>query len=260
MLLNSTQGEGPQLWTTILLNSTDTRKMQSCNRFYLNAFVVFFIIYWILCTSLWIFIKHQQTYIIPLWLSLPLGFWGIALSLFIVLSLLLFFLRCCRSGNEEYETTFEQPKTQTETIRSFECERHGNRLDELESVNLNRPSVDYSFVELAPPRYVNINDITIDERRNDTIAQSKLDGHVDPKTPTLVLMKPPLPLNRNLRKHEKPRYETVTPEDPSVTCIPISTVRSAASVQKTEVFLYVNDASPSTVGHRPINLTENNGE
>lgn len=233
--------------------------MQSCNRYSLNAFVVFFIVYWILCTVLWILIKHQHINNIPLWLSLPLGFWSVALTLFTVLSLMLLFMRC-RSGSEEYVTTFEQPEIQPEIIRSFECERQGKRFDELECVNLNRQSVEFSFVEQAPPRYVNINDIMIDEMRNDTMTQRKLDGHhMDPKQPTL--MKPPLPVKKNLRKYEEPCFEgeKVMTEDPAggVTCIPIATVRLASPLIKTEAFLYVDDATSSTVARPQMNLTDN---
>lgn len=201
--------------------------MQSCNRNSISDFIVFFIVYWILCTSVWIFIDNHHSNSISSWLSSPVVFWGVALTLFTVLSLLLFFMRC-RSGCKRYKTSFEQSETPTEAIEAIECERQGKRLDDLEIVNLNRPSEDYSFVEQAPPRYVNINDIMIDDRRNETM------------TPTLILMKPPVPVTRKLRQHEG---ETVMAENPDVTVIPITSIESAPSWTKTEIFLYVNDPS-----------------
>lgn len=205
--------------------------MQSCNRSSLIAFIVFFIFYWILCTALWIFIKYQHNDNIPLWLSLPLGFWGVALTLFGVLSLLFFFVRC-RPDSEEYNTTSKESETQTGNLRSLECERQGERLDELESVNLNRPSsLDLSFVGQAPPRYVNINDIMINERRNDTMTQEKLD------------LKEPPPMKINLQNYKAPSIEceTVMTENSGVTCIPIPTIHRDCSLKKTEVFLFIND-------------------
>lgn len=207
---------------------------------------MFFMVYWILCTTLWICINNHHTNIIPSWLSLPFGFWGVFLSLFIVLSLLLFFIRC-QADCEEYDTTFEQPDVQSEIVRTFECERQGKQFDELESVNLNRSSIDFSFVEQAPPRYVNISDIVMDERRNDTMTQHKLhEQDVDSKCPTLVLMKPPLPVKRNLRTNEVPCIDEaiVMTEEPCVTCIPMTTTQQASSLKKTEVYLFVNDARP----------------
>lgn len=212
--------------------------MHRCNRYGLIAYLVFIVVYWFIsCPLLWNYLNKQKPeYIKKFLLWGPIGFWGSALFIFIVLSLLMFFMRC-RRESEKYSTTFVQAENQTEIRRPVSSYHH----DELETVDLHTRSVDFRFVEQPPQRYMNMNDIMID--KIPIITQMNIDGAVDPKTSKLTKQSVPA---------DDTGFEdtTMTKEDSGATCIPIASNRPPPSLIRTELFLYINDTntSPSTFG------------
>lgn len=215
--------------------------MQKHNRYCLIAYVLFFIVYWLVsCPLFRVYIRSQHKNS-SFWM--PYAYWGAALALFIVLTLFFFFVGC-RSRREKSSSN------QMEHIKSFECERQGTKLDDLKMVDLNRSSLGYSFIEQTPPRYVNVRDI-IDERRPDSVpfyndtmtAMERIKRKEEQKAPNSVLKKPPPPLRKFVPKSQDEsgsKEETVITEKNIVTCIPITTDSLPSLLQKTEVFLYIN--------------------